>query len=216
MKRILRLDWDKCSTGYDVAKRQGHSRAEYVGTLLEEAATHPGGEIVVARSAFRVPYQTEGLDEPELACLALANAPRTPDGVVRFARDWGLLYGFHEEPLGDVYEMIDQLNLSIHQLQVLGGRLFLQGLRPNARTGVKERYIDGKVYGLASCLAVFCRHQILELAEADREIRRCDFCNRVYVVGLRTGKRREHQKPRFCSEKCRKKNHTTGADEVRG
>ena len=64
----------------------------------------------------------------------------------------------------------------------------------------------------ASCPAAFCRHQLVELAEAEREFRRCHYCNKFYVGRIRTGNRREEQKGRFCSKRCKNTNHSKGLD----
>jgi hypothetical protein len=212
MKRILRLDWDRCPAGYAVEKRQGHGRDLYAGLLLEEVDAQANGEFVAALSATRFRFSVEGIGKRDLACLALANAARTPEGVVSFATSWGLPYGHDDVPLGDVYELMDQLNIAIGYLQEKGSDAFLRGLSHNARAGVRERNLDGKVYCQASCLAVFCRHQLLELAEAKREIRRCVYCLELYAGARGAGKRHGAQRPRFCGDRCRNKNHSKGLD----
>ena len=225
MKRILRLDWDKCPAGYvGYDQHATHDGPKYDGTLFEELRTHAGGAFVAARSALREAYRVEGnggkyrvegIDEKDLVCLALANTPRTPDGVMQFANSWGLLYGHNEERIADAYELIDHLNKAIRDLHDVGSANFLRCLNPKARAGLKEHWVNGKVYGQATCLAAFCRHQLMELAEAEREIRRCDYCDKLYASRIRTGNRREGQEPRFCLVgRCRKAYHSKGLDEL--
>jgi len=216
MKRILRLDWDKCPDGYVAENRQAtDGQAEYDGTLLEELRAQTDGVFITSRNALREPYRVEGIDEEDLACVALADTPRTPDGVVKFATRWGLLYGHNDERIVDAYREIDGLNAAFGHLQDVGSAGFLRALRPNARAGLREHCADGIVYGQATCLAAFCRHQLMELAEAEREVRRCHYCKKLYVGRIRTGNRREEQKGRFChGGRCRKAYHAKGLDEL--
>ena len=215
MKKILRLDWDKCPDGYVAEDRPAtHGHAEYDGTLLEELRAQTDGVFITSRSALRERYRVQGIDEEHLACLALANTPRTSDGVVDFATRWGLLYGDKDESIEHAYREIDGLNAAIRLLQDDGSAAFLRALRPNARAGLKEYWEHGRVYGKASCLAAFCRHQLMELAEAERELRRCHYCNKLYVNRIRAGRRREGQEPRFCHVRCRRANHSKGLDEL--
>jgi hypothetical protein len=155
MKRILRLDWDKCPDGYVAEDRQAtQSQPEYDGTLLEELRAQCDGAFVVSQSALREPYRLEGIGKRDLACLALANTPRTPDGVVKFATRWGLLYSHSAVKIMDAYLQIAELNLAIRHIQDVGSAAFLRGLPPDARAGLKEHCVDGQVYCEASCLAV--------------------------------------------------------------
>ena len=233
MKRILRLDWKRCPAGYAVEDRPAtHGRAEYDGTLLEETRPPSDGAFITSRSAVRKIYSVEGIvdnspvedtdddshvednGEKELVCLALANTLRTPAGVMDFAEDWGLLYGHSEERIADAFELIDQLNQAIRDLQDVGSAKFLRCLNPKARAGLTERSVDGNAYRQASCLAVFCRHQLIELAEAGREVGRCHFCSTIYAPRIRTGERSKEQQLRFCRKLCRNRNNSKGLDKL--
>jgi hypothetical protein len=203
-KSSLRLTWRLDSAGYRIENRIG-----VAGTFLSDLS-RPRAKIFIVPASGRlkeVAIEQVEDERDRFVSLDLLNMGRTPQAVLDFANDWGLLTADREVEM-----------LLFH---IAGNKLWSQWLAHHLRHPklvMPSRHQPKIGQGLAadaSCvnripddLEGYCWHEMMEFIDL---IKACDYCGNLYIPKPRGGK-----KSRFCADSCRKNYHDNGKQRPAG
>jgi hypothetical protein len=208
LAELVSLLWHKSKNGYRT-ERRSNAVAGYGGSIinpllaLEIELEGPAEEtFVIARSRKTEPVLLVAGQSTVL--FDLANAARTEEAVLTFAKEWGLLTRapkdkFPELDVASFYRVRDELWCYLHMLSTgrwseacerLKGASVPAGVRRFASDGIST-YIEPR------SLQEFCFQDLMLLVEQRVPVRRCPApkCNGFYA---------ERRGRRACSNRCRK------------
>ncbi len=218
----IRLEWQRCSDGYEFEYRQAENDDSLLrdnSTRLAAGTSDKGGSFIIAKSERFEPYELR--DMTDHVALEFANIQTNIDKALEFTAKWGIISdrgnerenetrvgsGFFGVVYGvrSVLSLIGEKKFSELKKSISneGTGQFRMKIDLDEQTGEPVRVLQAQ--GLLS----FIHAQLLVLATEVHSVGRCKQCESFFAAGPGTGKRATRQ---YCSTKCRLKYNRDKSD----
>jgi hypothetical protein len=202
----IRLEWQRDSGGYDLEDRPDKPCTSFLADLAGK-----GGKFVVPRGGKRETYVVEGLGHRIFE--ALAKTHQSPDGVLAFVNEWGLLEQGPNQEVSEFYEHIEDLRqlldvAALNNFRLLERYINQKGIGPmNLRFGRLRGDSAPRIFVEPRSLWLFCCCEVMQVVAAGAILRNCINCGAFFTLGTKQGTRSTRQ---YCSDRCRVAMHRKG------